>query len=302
MAQEGEESALTGTDQEVTPAGVYRWFQFFQPVNSESMFHLQMHPIFRFIYGSICSGFGLYLTLTGYKDLDNECAQDIGTLDFIIGVCLLCSGCIMFLGAQRRLAQVAALGKFTAEHEREGTRVLAPRSDEDSLRPGKIVYVRHTGGPYDVMFDADGAVVTVKDKSNLKSADEDPEYTDVYFGWSIIFCDFFFTVVTSFVLAGVLNFWYWEFAADDPKCPQSLKTASLAFLIYVYILIGCTCMFVPFLAYHVSGPSYIYQLNRKEVLDDGIVPKSVMLRHYDSFGCNRASAQLVRFNNPAEDT
>lgn len=75
----------------------------------------------------------------------------------------------------------------------------------------------------------------------------------------ILIVDWILTAFTGFFCFGMLNFWYWGFITEDHKCPQELKNVTLGYLIYCYVQLTLLCYSVLFVAFKVSGPSYIYQ-------------------------------------------
>lgn len=208
------------------------WYQPLQPINSESMFLLQLHPVFRCVMGSVYGIFGYLLVHVSSKHMRHQCGKDIATLDTVIGCTLALGSVVYFVGAMQRFLQTVA------GHGEQWD------SAGDPLPPR----------------------------------------------WQLVMLDWLITVTACFVQWGILNSWYWGFAAAAGSgCPDELKNVTLAFLIFVYVLIGLFCLSVPIVAYHISGPSYAYQDEQLE-LD---LPKSLRQRNYDSLGINRAAGKMV---------
>jgi len=82
----------------------------------------------------------------------------------------------------------------------------------------------------------------------------------------ILIVDWFLTAFAGFFCFGLLNFWYWGFITEDAKCPHELKNVTLAYLVYCYVQLILICYLILFIAFKVSGPSYIFR-GPEEVYD-----------------------------------
>jgi len=222
------------------------WYFAWQPTNNQSMFLLQLHPIYRGIVGLIYGGFGTLLIWSIAKSqgiLSNPgCGNGFPQFVLVVGI-FLCICCLVNLGVACR------------RHHQTRSRGYNPQ-----------------GG------DAPGW----KDGEPLPPKIE----------W--LFCDWMCTTVGTFVVVGIFNVWFWIFGEPDPYCPHLIKDVSLGFLISAYVYAFAICCFIPFLAFHVSGPSYMYQLDKNERLELQFPASSLKKKNYDTFGMNMSGGEYSK--------